>query len=233
MARTYGQYCGVGAALEVVGERWALLIIRDLLVGPRRYTDLKQGLPKIPTNILSARLRELQDSGVVQRAHVAHCGLVYQLTPAGRGLEPIVLALSRWGLGVLDEPAPADAVTPDALTIAFRSAFRPGPAADLPPTAYRIRVGQVELLLGVSPDGLDVRPVGSLRPVDLRTGPTDPAPDLTIEANPGVVRLLAGTVGLEEAVADRTVVVAAGDPALLERFVATFTAGPNLLPTHA
>ena len=60
-ARSYGQYCGVTTAVELVSERWALLIIRDLLVGPRRYTDLKQGLPKIPTNILSARLKELQE----------------------------------------------------------------------------------------------------------------------------------------------------------------------------
>lgn len=83
-ARSYGQYCGVTAAVELVAERWALLIIRDLLVGPRRYTDLKHGLPKIPTNILSTRLK-------------ARCGLVYELTEYGRELEPIVLALGRWG----------------------------------------------------------------------------------------------------------------------------------------
>ena len=66
-SRSYGQYCGVTTAVELIGERWAMLIVRDLLVGPRRYTDLKQGLPKIPTNILSARLKELQEGGVVRR----------------------------------------------------------------------------------------------------------------------------------------------------------------------
>ena len=71
-ARSYGQYCGVTNAVELVGERWALLIVRDLLVGPRRYTDLKQGLPRIPTNILSTRLKELQDAGVVRRVPLRH-----------------------------------------------------------------------------------------------------------------------------------------------------------------
>ena len=66
-SRSYGQYCGVTTAVELIGERWAMLIVRDLLVGPRRYTDLKQGLPKIPTNILSVRLKELQEGGVVRR----------------------------------------------------------------------------------------------------------------------------------------------------------------------
>ena len=74
-----------------------MLIVRDLLVGPRRYTDLKQGLPRIPTNILSARLKELQEGGVVRRVPLKNCGLVYELTDYGRELEPIVLALGRWG----------------------------------------------------------------------------------------------------------------------------------------
>jgi len=71
-ARNYGQYGGVATAVELVGERWALLIVRDLLVGPRRYTDLKQGLPRIPTNILSVRLKELQQAGVIRRLPLAH-----------------------------------------------------------------------------------------------------------------------------------------------------------------
>ena len=66
-ARSYGQYCGVARALELVGERWTLLIVRDLLVGPRRFTDLRRGLPRIPTNVLSERLKELEHAGIVQR----------------------------------------------------------------------------------------------------------------------------------------------------------------------
>jgi DNA-binding HxlR family transcriptional regulator len=124
-ARSYGQYCGVTTAVELVAERWALLIIRDLLVGPRRYTDLKQGLPKIPTNILSARLKELQEGGVIRRVALARCGLVYELTAYGSELEPIVLALGRWGFSSMGEPKDDDIVTADSLTMALRTAFRP------------------------------------------------------------------------------------------------------------
>ena len=131
--RSYGQYCGLTTAVELIGERWAMLIIRDLMVGPRRYTDLKQGLPKIPTNILSARLKELQERGVVRRAPLYRTGLVYELTPYGRQLEPIVLALGRWGFAQMGEPGPDDIVTADSLTMALRTAFRADAAAALPP----------------------------------------------------------------------------------------------------
>ncbi|HEX8861639.1 MAG TPA: helix-turn-helix domain-containing protein, partial [Actinomycetes bacterium] len=80
--RTYGQYCGLAHAMELVGERWALLVIRDLLPGPKRFTDLRNGLPRIPTNILSARLKELEASGVVQRRLLPRPqgSVVYELT---------------------------------------------------------------------------------------------------------------------------------------------------------
>src|SRR5690554_2457131 len=133
-ARNYGQYCGVTTALELVGERWALLIVRDLFVGPRRYTDLKQGLPRIPTNILSTRLKELQDAGVVRRLPMAH-GLAYDLTDYGRALEDVVLALGRWGFQAMGEPADGDVVTSDSLTMALRTAFRADAASTLPTTA--------------------------------------------------------------------------------------------------
>ena len=86
-ARDYGQYGGVARALELVGERWALLIVRDLLVGPRRYGELAAGLPRIPSNILAARLKELQAAGVIRRAPRSRI-IIYELTPFGRELEP-------------------------------------------------------------------------------------------------------------------------------------------------
>jgi len=86
-ARDYGEYGGVTRALELVGERWALLIVRDLLVGPRRYGELAAGLPRIPSNILAARLKELQAAGVIRRAPRSRV-IVYELTPYGRELEP-------------------------------------------------------------------------------------------------------------------------------------------------
>src|SRR5437764_13643685 len=98
-ARTYGQFCGLARALELVGERWAMLIVRDLLVGPRRFTDLSRGLPRIPTNILSERLKELEDAGVVHRRVLPRPigSVVYELTAYGADLEDAVKLLGRWG----------------------------------------------------------------------------------------------------------------------------------------
>src|SRR5215468_10514447 len=106
--RAYGQFCGLAHALELVGERWALLIVRDLLVAPKRYTDLRRGLPRIPTNILSARLKSLEQADVVRRRIMPRPegSIVYELTEYGRGLEDIVLSLGRWGALSLGEPRP-------------------------------------------------------------------------------------------------------------------------------
>src|SRR5690554_6982551 len=157
-ARNYGQYCGVTTALELVGERWALLIVRDLLVGPRRYTDLKQGLPRIPTNILSSRLKELQHGGVVRRLPMAH-GLAYELTPYGRALDEVVLALGRWGFQSMEDPAEGDIVTSDSLTMALRTAFQADVAGTFPTTAYELRLGDIALGVRAGREGLLVAPL--------------------------------------------------------------------------
>ena len=96
--RSYGQFCGVAHALDLVGERWALLVVRELVLGPKRFTDLAAGLPGIGTNILTARLRELEQTGVVERRVLPPPAgsTVYELTPYGRELEPVLLALGRW-----------------------------------------------------------------------------------------------------------------------------------------
>jgi DNA-binding HxlR family transcriptional regulator len=95
----YGQLCGVATGLDMIGDRWAPLIIRDLLLGPLRFNDLAQGLPGIGTNTLTRRLKHLEDAGVVARGllPVPERGTAYELTPYGRELEPIFLALGRWG----------------------------------------------------------------------------------------------------------------------------------------
>src|SRR5262245_63048394 len=108
--RSYRQYCAVARGLDVVGERWTLLIVRDLLVGPKRYTDLLDGLPGIGTNLLAARLRELEQGGVVRRTVLPPPAgsTVYELTEVGRALEPVVMALGRWGVRFLDNPREGD-----------------------------------------------------------------------------------------------------------------------------
>jgi len=219
-ARNYGQHCGVVTAVELVGERWALLIVRDLLVGPRRYTDLKAGLPRIPTNILSARLKELQESGVIRRVPLKNCGLVYELTEFGRGLDDIVLALGRWGFLAMGDPGEGEVITDASMTMAFRAAFRPDAASALPSARYEVHVGRVALLLDVDGGRLVVEPLSSAVPAASRL--TAREPDLRIAAGPGIHRVISGEVSPEQAVAQGIVRILDGDDGMLRRFARTF-----------
>jgi DNA-binding HxlR family transcriptional regulator len=128
VARRYRQYCGLAKALDVLGERWTLLILRELLLGPRRYTDLLANLGGITTNLLAERLKHLEARGVIARARLPAPGAasVYVLTPAGWELEPALLALSGWGWRCMDAPAPDDVVNMDWAMVALKRRFRPG-----------------------------------------------------------------------------------------------------------
>ena len=192
-SRSYGQYCGITTAVELVTERWALLIIRDLLIGPRRYTDLKQGLPKIPTNILSTRLKELQEGGVVRSVPLAHCGLVYELTEYGRELEPIVLALGRWGFRSLGEPKDDEVVTAGSLTMALRTAFRPEFASVT--LDFQIQLGAVESRAQVSDGELKVVQTAPAAPPVGGSLPSGES-ELRLATGPGIRHLIAGTLTL-------------------------------------
>ncbi|MGN7862064.1 winged helix-turn-helix transcriptional regulator [Microbacterium sp. 22303] len=217
-ARSYGQYCGVTTAVELIGERWALLIVRDLLVGPRRYTDLKQGLPRIPTNILSTRLKELQEGGVVRRVPLHGCGLVYELTPYGRALEPVVLALGRWGFQTMGDPGEGDVVTPDSLTMALRTAFRTDRAQDLD---VELHVGDVALRAVVRGGELSVAQIApSAPPVGGVLPPGDP--EAVLVAGPGIRHLIGGEVTPDEAIAQDLVAVVRGEERILGVFAQTF-----------
>jgi DNA-binding HxlR family transcriptional regulator len=222
-ARNYGQYCGVTTALELVGERWALLIVRDLLVGSRRYTDLKRGLPRIPTNILSTRLKELQQAGVVRRLPLPH-GLAYELTDYGRRLEDVVLALGRWGFESMGSPTEGDIVTSDSLTMALRTAFRADVAADFPPTAYEVRMADIALGLRAGPDGLVVAPLpgSSGTPAPAGVDPLSDGVDLAFETGPGIRSLISGELLPADAIESDVVRVLRGDASLLDRFAQTF-----------
>lgn len=219
-ARNYGQYSGVVSALELVGERWALLIVRDLLVGPRRYTDLKAGLPRIPTNILSTRLKELQEGGVIRRAPLHH-SVVYDLTDAGRQLEPVVIALGRWGLSVTDEPAADDIVTADSLTMDLRSAFRSDAAGTFESTTYRARISDVDLTLRVDDRTLRVAP----------STPNMAPADVDFSAGHGIRSVIAGDVTADAAIEQGIVRILAGNADLMRRFAETFTLAPLAVPS--
>jgi DNA-binding HxlR family transcriptional regulator len=129
--RSYADRCGVARALDVVGERWALLVVRELLLGPKRFTDLRAGMPKIGPDVLAQRLRELEQAGVVSpgRLPPPAATQVYELTPRGYELEPVVLALGRWGSEVTmpDEPA---AFGPDSAVLALKTLYSPPPAGN-------------------------------------------------------------------------------------------------------
>ena len=121
--RSYGDQCGIARALDLVGERWALLVVRELLHGPRRFTDLRNGLPGIAPDVLSQRLRDLEEAGVLGRRtlEAPAASRVYELTDRGRTLEGVLLELGRWGAEV---PLPPDgAFSPDSLMVALRTMF--------------------------------------------------------------------------------------------------------------
>jgi DNA-binding HxlR family transcriptional regulator len=154
--RSYGQHCGLAHALEVVGERWALLIVRDLTLGPKRFTDLRLGLPRIPTNVLSSRLKELESAGVVRRRPLPRpaSAVAYELTEYGEELEPIVLQLGRWGAKTLGEPKPEDIVTVDGVALALRATFRPQSAVGVR-AGYEVHVGDVMVHARIDDGTLD------------------------------------------------------------------------------
>ena len=129
--RTYDDPCGVARALDVVGERWALLVVRELLLGPKRFGALSSGLPGMSQNVLSQRLRELQDAGIVRRRTLGPPASShgYELTERGRELEPVLLALARWGSRVAVSPAAELSV--DALMLALQTTFDPRSAGSL------------------------------------------------------------------------------------------------------
>jgi DNA-binding HxlR family transcriptional regulator len=113
--RKFDQYCPVAHALSLVGERWSLLIVRELLHGPKRYTDLTHGLPGIGTNILAARLKDLEACGVIQKRTLPPpaASTVYELTEYGAGLKEAVYALARWGARTIGPPGPDDELYPE------------------------------------------------------------------------------------------------------------------------
>ncbi len=211
-SRQYGQFCGLARAMEMVGERWNMLIIRNLLTGAQRFTDLHRGLPAIPTNILSARLKQLEETGLATRRALPYPerAVVYELTDYGRDLEPALIALGRWGARTLAEPRPGELVTAEAVAMSFRTAYRPEAAGGVT-AGYEVRMGDFTLRLQITDGELMVG-----------IGPHS-APDLVIERLTGhpVRELMSGARSPNELLHDGSMRVE-GDPALLSRFAEMF-----------
>ena len=163
--RSYGQYCAVAKALDAIGDRWTLLIIRELLLqGGCRYTDLSHGLPGIATNLLSERLKELEEQGLVRREAAAPpvATTLYHLTDAGRDLEPVLRALGRWGARFMPEPSGDEAFRSHWLAFPVSEFLRDsepdGPAATIEvrtgdqPAVIELSGGEITTHLGTAPD---------------------------------------------------------------------------------
>ena len=174
--RTYGDRCGVARALDIVGERWALLVVRELLLGPKRFTDLRAGLPHVGPDVLAQRLRELEQSGIVRRATLPPPAgsRVYELTERGRGLEDVVVALGRFGSVAPFPPGDDAQIGVDAVVIALKSLFDPA-AADGLTARYELRLGEQRIALDVADGRLGVQRGGS------------PAADAAIETDPATL----------------------------------------------
>jgi DNA-binding HxlR family transcriptional regulator len=207
--RSYGQYCGLARAMELVGERWTMLIVRDLSVGPKTIAGLQHGLPRIPGNTLSARMRELEHTGLVRRRPMPNDAVGYELTEYGSELQQILLGFSRWGAKMLGEPRPDEIVTTDSLVNAMRSVFDPDSAQGVR-ASYEIRVDDERIFHIRVADGT------------AHVGP-GPLPDADLRLEPGFAlkSLMDGQLSAEEAIANGTVKIV-GDPALLQRFTEMF-----------
>ncbi len=207
-ARTYNQHCGIAHALDVVGERWALLVIRELVLGPRRFTDLRDGLPGIATNVLSQRLRQLEQSGVVARRRLPPpaASTVYELTPYGEELVPILLDLGRWAAQSMGPPSHERTMQGRWFAVAMKAFFTPEATAGLK-AAVAIDFGDAQFTLRFDDGELAIE------------HGLDGDPDLTITADPQtLVTYLSGLpVELE----------AEGDRELLDRLPQIFPFSPR------
>jgi DNA-binding HxlR family transcriptional regulator len=212
--QVYGQYCGLARALEVVGEPWALMVVRDLVAGPKSFDELCHGLPGISADTLSARLVALQHAGAVQRRKSLRHGTatVYELTTYGSELEEVVFRLGRWGAKKLGEPRRGEIVTPDSMHIAFRTLFRPAAARGMRIT-YVVKMGDFALQIRIDDQQIDVG-----------DGLVDDA-DLVIEAGPALRALLAGDISAREALETGSVRLT-GDRNLFPWFIEIFHIPP-------
>lgn len=210
MSKDYGQFCGLAKASSVLGERWSLLIVRDLSVAPCRFKDLHEGLPGIPTSVLTVRLRDLQAAGVVRRVadEQPGGGVLYSLTPHGRALEPILDALGRWGAETMAVPEPDDVITDASLAAALRAGHRPGVADSA--ASYVVHAGPAAAWADATPDSVTVG-----------AGVADFEADLRIHSGPELRALLAGNLAPAAALSSGAVRIE-GSPEMFERFARTF-----------
>jgi DNA-binding HxlR family transcriptional regulator len=228
--RSYGDSCGIARALDAVGERWALLVVRELLLGPKRFTDLRAGLPRIGPDMLAARLRELEDVGLVAQRRLAPpaARTVYELTEYGHELEPVLHALGRWGSRrpLRQDPPP---LSPDAAVVAMQTMFEPDSAAR--PSVIALRLDGSEFSLRVDADRLVATAGTGVVTAGAGAATAGPgaamagagvAPEATIETDPGTLSaVLWHGLDIDQAIAEGRLAIDGDQPAarsLLNRY---------------
>jgi DNA-binding HxlR family transcriptional regulator len=214
--RTYCDACAAAHALDLIGERWALLVVRELLLGPKRFTDLRAGLPNASPNVLAQRLRELEGAGVVRRRKLPPpaASRVYELTDWGMELEPVIIGLGRWGARSPSRPRDAG-LGVDSLILSFRTMFDPRIAEGIE-VSYELRIGEDRFRAVVADGRFEVARGGIERP------------DAIIQSDPATMAALVYEgYPLDEAVRSKDIKIE-GDRSAVERFLGLFP-----LPTPA
>jgi DNA-binding HxlR family transcriptional regulator len=171
--RGYGQYCALAKALDVIGDRWTLLIVRELLArGPCRYTDVRNGLPGIATNLLAARLRDLERSGIVRREEAPPpiAATLLHLTPRGEDLRSVVHAIGRWGGALLDEHRSGEAFCSHWMAMPVEL-FLKDRTPDRPPIAIEVHCGDQPLVVETLNGAVRTRLGLAAHPDVVLTGP--------------------------------------------------------------
>ncbi|MFD5285768.1 winged helix-turn-helix transcriptional regulator [Streptomyces rubrogriseus] len=194
--RSYDQYCSAARALDAVGDRWTLLIVRELLAGPRRYTDLHADLPGVSTDVLASRLKDMEREGLTTRRRLPPPGAayVYELTARGRGLLPVLEALGAWGAGELGERRPTDAVRAHWFALPLLRALREAGAAE-GVVEVRLEEGDFHLYADAAADSVEGPVYGD--------GPAPGEPDARLVLDAVTCAALGrGETGLREAVRD-------------------------------
>jgi DNA-binding HxlR family transcriptional regulator len=208
--RTYDEACAAAHALDLIGERWALLVVRELLLGPKRFTDLRAGLPHVSPNVLAQRLRELEGAGLVRRRKLPPpaASRVYELTEWGMELEAVIMELGRWGARSPWRPRDAE-LGVDSLVLSLRTMFDPLAAEGLE-ASYELRFGEDWFRAEVA-DGRFEIARGSAK-----------EPEAIIEADPGALAALVYEGrDLDEALRSGEVKIE-GDRSVVERFLGLF-----------
>jgi DNA-binding HxlR family transcriptional regulator len=210
MRKSFSQFCPVAHALELVGERWALLVVRELLNGPKRYTDLAAALPGIGTNILAGRLKALEEAGVVQKRRLPPPAAVqvYELTEYGEELREPLYALGRWGARSLGPPRPDDHFAPGWLVNAVRATCTGG---CMPDRVIELRVADEVVTARFQDDQLVVEPSSA--------GNADAVIETTAET---LFCIASGQDSTKEALKAKDVRVT-GDRAVAEHFLSLFS----------